>query len=242
MAAKGGADDRPWLLDLFSGAAIGADGYVRAGWRVRCVDNNPAALAWCPWEKMEADALEVLRDRDYLSMFQAIHASPPCQAFTAARELAKAQGKGNSKKAVDLLTPTLELLADIDIPWVVENVERSPLKGRGDVVRLCGSSFGLKVQRHRLFASNVSLVGTECDHATFEADPKTGKPRPWGVWYAPNDDIPSGGRSARSLEHGMEVMGVGRMVPWDHLKEGIPPAYTHHIGQQLMAHVKAVAA
>lgn len=240
MKAKGGVDDRPWMLDLGSGAGVGADGYVRAGWRIRCVDNNPRALEWCPWETVEADMLEVLADESYVRQHQAIHASPPCQRFTAARELARAQGKGDSEKAgVDLLTPVLEILATKyeDVPWVVENVPRSPLAGEAGVVQLCGSAFGLAVQRHRLFLSNGPLEGVACDHSAFPVDEERGKPRPWGVYYALGDDIPSGGRTCRTLEHAMECMGVGRRVPWELLKEGLPPAYTHHIGQQMIGWV-----
>jgi len=29
-------------------------------------------------------------------------------------------------------------------------------------------------------------------------------------------------------------MGVTRQVKWAELKEGIPPAYTHHLGMQLL--------
>lgn len=236
MVAKTG-QARPRLLDLFSCAGIGADGYVRAGFKVTCVDTDAKALAHCPWDKLEADALEVLRDREFLRRFDAIHASPPCQGFTAARELAKAQGKGDGAKTLDLLTPTLELLADVEIPWVVENVPRSPLAKMEGNVQLCGSAFGLGVQRHRLFLGNKPLEGVGCEHERFEADPVTGKPRPWGVYYAAGDNIPSGGRTARDVDHAMEVMGVGRRVPWDYLKEGLPPAYTEFIGKQMMGWV-----
>lgn len=237
VKAKGGKDARPRLLDLFSCAGVGADGYVRAGWRVTCVDTDAKALAWCPWETVCADAMEVLADREYLSQFDAIHASPPCQGFTAARELARAQGKGDGAKTLDLLTPTLEILQGVSVPWVVENVPRSPLAQHDDAAQLCGSAFGLKVQRHRLFLSNKMIEGVECDHSTFDEDPVTGRPRPWGVYYAASDNIPSGGRTARDVDHAMEVMGVGRRVPWEFLKEGLPPAYTHHVGKQLTAWV-----
>lgn len=238
MRFSKGPDKRPRLLDLFSCAGVGADGYVRAGWRVTCVDNDPRALEWCPWENVCADAMEVLRDHEFVSQFAAIHASPPCQGFTAARELARAQGKGDGARTLDLLTPTLELLRDIEIPWVVENVPRSPLAKMEGSVQLCGSAFGLKVQRHRLFLSNRPLKGVACKHEEFDVDEVSGKPRPWGVYYAAGDSIPSGGRTARDVSHAMEVMGVGRRVPWEFLKEGLPPAYTHHVGMQMKEHVR----
>lgn len=234
MVAKGGTDDRPELLDLFSCAGLGADGYVRAGYKVTCVDNDPKALEWATWDTIEADAMAVLRDWEWLNQFAVIHASPPCQLFSATRKLADAQGKGQGR-AVDLLTPTLAALRAYEdaggtAVWIVENVPRSPLKQMRHTM-LCGSSFGLKVQRHRLFASNVDLGdGPACVHGEFDVDPVSGKPRPWGVYYAPGDNIPSGGRTCRDLEHAMECMGVRRKVPWKYLCEGLPPAYTQWLG------------
>lgn len=225
---------RPLLLDAFSCAGIGADGYKAAGFDVVCLDNNEKALKWNPHHVVHGDAMRLLNDPGFMAQFDAIHASPPCQLFSATRRLADAQGKGQGR-AVDLLHPVLDLFDGLDTPYVIENVERSPLKAYG-AARLCGSAFGLKVQRHRLFLSNVTpLHGTECDHATFEPDPVTGKPRPWGVYYAKGDNIPSGGRTCLSVEHAMECMGVTREVPWKYLCEAIPPAFTEHIGAQLLA-------
>jgi hypothetical protein len=33
-------------------------------------------------------------------------------------------------------------------------------------------------------------------------------------------------------------MGVDRPLPWDSLKEGFPPAYTRHIGEQAARHIR----
>lgn len=208
------------LLDLFSGAGLAADGYHAAGFdSIVGVDINPQPNY--PYEFAQGDAIEALREWD-LGAFDAIHASPPCQAHTRAKHLRKAQG-GESKYP-DLLTPTLALLADVRIPWVVENVPGAP--GMDGAVVECGSAYGLGVRRHRLFLSNVPLVGSGCDHKA--------QGRPWGVYHVPNDAIPQGGRTARNVEHGREVMGVTRDVSWQELKEGFPPAYTEHIGEQLL--------
>ncbi len=223
------------MLDLCSCAGVGADGYVRAGFRVTCLDEDAKALRWCPWETVQRDALDALRDRVVMAQFDFVHASFPCQLFSATRQLAIAQGKGQGK-AIDLLTPGLELLRELDIPWVVENVPRSPVKDMAGAVQMCGSAFGLKVQRHRWFAASdeVKLTGTECCHAeAFDVDEVSGKPRPWGVYYAKGDEIPSGGRTCKTLEHGMECMGVGRRMPWEYLREGLPPVYTEMIGRQV---------
>lgn len=91
------------LLDLFCGAGLAADGYHAAGFdEIVGVDINPQPSY--PYGFIQGDALDVLRTWD-LTQFDAIHASPPCQAHTRAGHLRKAQG-GESKYA-DFLTPTL---------------------------------------------------------------------------------------------------------------------------------------
>ena len=220
------------LLDACSCSGLGADGYAAAGFEVVCLDNDPKALAHNSHPTVERDVLEALSDQRFLAEFDVIHASFPCQLFSATRQLAKAQGKGTGR-AIDLLTPGLELLRRWGGPYIVENVERSPLRDMPHV-RLCGSSWGLKVQRHRLFHTNVDgLTGSACDHSTFDIDPASGKPRPWGVYYAKGDNIPSGGRTCLTLEHALDCMGVEREVPWKYLCEGLPPVYTQHLGKQI---------
>lgn len=231
---------KPLLLDAFSCAGLGADGYAEH-FEVVCLDNDEKALKHNPHHVVCGDAMRLMNDPGFMAQFDAIHASPPCQLFSATRRLADAQGKGQGR-AVDLLTPVIDLFDGLDTPYVIENVERSPLRRMAGVVRLCGSSFGLKAQRHRLFLSNVPLVGSTCDHSTFDIDPVSGKPRPWGVYYCKGDNIPSGGRTCLTLEHGMECMGVSRSVPWKYLCEGLPPVYTSHLGAQLAAHLASEVA
>lgn len=230
---------KPLLLDAFSCAGLGADGFAEH-FEVVCVDNDPKALTHNPHHTVLGDAVQLLGDAGFMSQFKAVHASPPCQLFSATRRLADAQGKGQGR-AVDLLSPVLDLFDGLETPWVVENVPRSPLKRMG-AVQLCGSSWGLKVQRHRMFLSNVPLLALPCNHSTFDRDPFTGKPRPWGVYYAKGDNIPSGGRTCLSVEHAMEAMGVTREVPWKYLCEGLPPVYTSHVGAQLRQAIEEQAA
>ena len=158
-----------------------------------------------PYTHHVGDALAWLQSSEP-EQFDVLHASPPCQYFTRAKHLRTAQGGKSS--SLDLLTPTLELLRKkwSHKIWVVENVPG--------------------VRRHRLFVSNVSLEGSGCDHAA--------QGRPWGVYHVMGDSIPKGGRTAKTLEHGKEVMGVTQECTWNELKEGLPPTFTHHIGQQLL--------
>ena len=208
------------LLDLFCGAGMASDGYKQAGFDVEGVDVNPQPHYLYPFTQQ--DALELLAG-NYPERFDVIHASPPCQAHTRAKHLREAQG-GESKYS-DLLTPVLALLRSrwSHKVWVVENVPGAP--GMEEAAIECGSAYGLGVRRHRLFLSNRHLEGSGCRNKE--------QGRPWGVYHVMGDSIPKGGRTALNLDHGLEVMGVDRTIPWNSLKEGFPPAYTEHVGLQL---------
>lgn len=153
--------------------------------------------------------------------YDLIHASPPCQAFSIAGNLARAQGKQASK--VDLLAVTRWKLECSGVPYVIENVKGAPLI---DPVTLCGSMFGLKVRRHRLFESNRPLVRQgPCMHK------QQGKPV--GVYYVMGDSIPKGGTTAKTIEEASEAMGIDWMT-WNEIKEAVPPAYTQWLAPQLL--------
>ena len=226
------------VLDLFCGAGMAGDGYAQAGFEPTGVDI--ILRASYPYRFVWANALAVLGDRTFVSQFDLIHASPPCQAHTRAKHLREAQG-GTSRHG-DLLTPTLRLLRSYNVPWVVENVPGSP--GMEDAVVECGSAYGLKVRRHRLFLASFPLVGSGCRHA------EQGKPV--GVYHVMGDTCKGickktgklviGGSTANTEEEGLEAMGVDRSLSWDELKEGFPPAYTRHIGEQAIAYITQRAA
>jgi DNA (cytosine-5)-methyltransferase 1 len=103
---------RPLLLDLFCGAGGAAMGYHRAGFDVVGVDVNPQPNY--PFHFVQADAMALFD----LSMFDAIHASPPCQQFTAYRR----RGAGVGDAYPDLIAATRDLLRGSGLPYVIENV------------------------------------------------------------------------------------------------------------------------
>ena len=106
-------------------------------------------------------------------------------------------------------------------PYVIENVPGAPLI---NPVQLCGSAFGLKVRRHRLFESNLELQGTQCFHKE--------QGRPIGIYGSMRDEIPGGGHTAKTMPEAEQAMGIDWMI-WGELVEAIPPAYTREIGKQL---------
>lgn len=214
------------LLDLFCGGGGASVGYHNAGFEVTGVDIK--AQPDYPFTFIQKDAMEVLTDLEFLFQFDVIHASPPCQVFTRARHLMKAQG--NSTDKPDLVEAVKDALIAWGGTYVIENVPGAPIEG----ITLCGSSFGLKVRRHRIFESNKKLFDLPHFHK------EQGKPI--GV-YGSMGDQPQGedkatgkyvygGTVAKTLEEGQFAMGI-HWLKWQQLKESIPPAYTEFIGQQL---------
>lgn len=236
---------KPRLLDLFCGAGGAARGYQLAGFEVVGVDIAQQPN-YCGELFIQADALEYLVGDGYdmalddwrplYTPFDAIHASPPCQAFTAYRRT------GNVGEYPDLIAPLRALLNATGLPWVMENVAGAPLERP---LMLCGSMFDLDVQRHRYFESNVPL----------------GRPV-WGcrhrIW--PPDRFP-GGRSVQrtgkstglvraSVEIGswdiplavqQKAMGGLDWMSLEELSEAIPCDYTKFIGNQLLVQAKQAA-
>ena len=207
----------PRVLDLFCGAGGASMGYAKAGYEVVGMDIKHGKRY--PFEYIRRDVM-TLRPED-LEGFDLIHASPPCQTYSVTKHLRVAQGKGTSKQ--DLLSQVRSLLIVSEIPYVIENVKGAPLI---DPVQLCGSAFGLKVRRHRLFESSMELRGTDCHHK------EQGKPV--GIYGSMRDEIPGGGHTAKTMPEAHEAMGIDWMI-WGELVEAIPPAYTHYIGQQIMS-------
>jgi DNA (cytosine-5)-methyltransferase 1 len=240
----------PRLLDLFCGAGGAAVGYHRAGFEVVGIDSNPQPHY--PYEFHQLDAMALVQDRSNgcwhegvgsclpgmssvcLGHFDAIHASPPCQAFTSMRSVAKA--RGSTKQHPEFVDPIRQKLVGWGGPWVIENVPGAPMR---NYVTLCGSMFGLGVRRHRLFETNWLVVAPpHCQHDGHEfvgvygdhAD-RINRPHPDGHNRSPK---------TRDLAEAQAAMGIDWM-PWKPLAQAIPPAYTEYLGLQLVEQLKAVA-
>lgn len=124
------------------------------------------------------------------------------------------------------------LLTASGLPYAIENVVGAPMPA---AFVLCGSMFGLRVRRHRLFETNPMMLVPPHAHRV--------------------DDHPvlvTGGRLSRALraerpwthnttaDEARDAMGIDWMTR-DELSEAIPPAYTEWIGAHLLAAVEATA-
>jgi DNA (cytosine-5)-methyltransferase 1 len=206
-------------------------GYSRVGFDVIGVDIKPQPNY--PFEFIEADALQLLRSAidgayqwkpDWLDQFDAIHASPPCQrwadGFVTYRD-----------EHPDLIAPLRPLLEASGLPYVIENVKRSPLMPHA--VLVCAGALGcvsgdLQLHRHRRFEANFPLMGMAC-----------ARQRRLTVSVVGNG-TPSGNRKTigrnPSIDEKREAMGITWTTRAE-LSEAIPPAMTEFIGHQLLQHL-----
>lgn len=120
---------KPKLLDLFCCAGGASVGYGDAGFEIVGVDIDPQPHY--PFKFIRADALTL--DPDFIASFDAIHASPPCQAYS---DLAKRNR--NAHQWPRLIEPIREILVRSGLPYVIENVDGAPLV---NPVVLCGTMF-----------------------------------------------------------------------------------------------------
>lgn len=215
------------LLDLFCGAGGAGVGYHRAGFHVVGVDLHPQ-LDY-PFTSVVADA------RDFLAAnwrnFDAIHASPPCQASSA---LTKGTNKG--REYVNLIPEVRRLLKATGLPTVMENVQGSDL--RRDLT-LCGEMFGLQVIRHRYFEID-GFTATAPVHK-----PHRGRVRGWrhGQYHdGPYMAVYGEGGGKGSVAEWQQAMGIDWTDDRKAIAEAIPPAYSEWIGLELRAYLEAVAA
>lgn len=209
------------LLDLFAGAGGAAMGYHRAGWEVTCIDIAPQPRN--PFTFVQADAIHYLAE--HWQDYDAVHASPPCQRYSGM----SACRPGLADEYPDLIAATRGLLELTGLPYVIENVPRSPL--RPDLV-LCGHMFGLKLYRHRVFETNTFMWQPEHVKHVIPAS-KAGHWKPGTIISISGHVSP--------IAVAKEAMGIDWMSR-DELSEAIPPAMTEFIGTQLITHLQEAAA
>lgn len=222
---------KPLLLDLFCGGGGCSKGYYDAGFEVIGVDIAPQPHY--PYTFYQDDALHVLDillsggmwHGYVLADFAVIHASPECKAYTNCN----LSPKENYLKLIGEVRIRVQASKK---PYVIENVMGAKHDMQASLM-LCGSMFDLPVQRHRLFETNIFLHPPKpCNH----------KNTTIGVYGHSIWDSSIAGTTRKDgkirpgtvpMERGRAAMGIDWMT-MNELAEAIPPAYTQHIGTQLL--------
>lgn len=211
---------KPRLLDLFCGAGGAGMGYSQAGFEVVGVDHNRQPNY--PFEFIQADCLAL--ETAFLCAFDAIHASPPCQKHTK-KTATWGRTRVHWPEHLDLIPQTRTMLVASGLPYIIENVMGAPVKAS---LMLCGTMFGLRITKHRVFESNIPLAPpmAGCDHRDV-FNPWQGKGRTAAEFRLAQGTpwIPTGGGASRKAG-----------VTGD-LYNAIPPAFTLHIGRELLRHL-----
>lgn len=215
------------VLDAFSGAGGAAKGYALALGDVEIVGVDLKRQPRYPYRFVQGDALEYIRAHG--REFDVIHASPPCHDHSTVGRQFAPRGTGW------LLAATIDVLRDVGRPYVVENVEGARWPDDAPTFRLCGSSFGLDLRRHRRFHASFDVTAPPCDHAwqTPRFPSLRNNLRKAGV-LSPVVGVHGNAQFPGDRELRMRAMGIDWMT-LDELNQAIPPAYTAWIASQWLA-------
>jgi DNA (cytosine-5)-methyltransferase 1 len=205
------------ILDLCCGAGGAAWGLHQAFPDAEIVGVDIRPQKNYPFTFVQGDALEF-----DLSGFDFVWASPPCQRYSTV------SGPGRKRcpeRYPDLLAPVRARLIANGAPWIIENVEGAPVR---TVVRLCGSSFGLDVRRHRLFEAPFLMMAPACRHnlqrPRFRSLDSRQKTLASVIGVHGHLNYPG------EAELRCKAMGIDWMTQ-EELTQAIPPAYARHLAQ-----------
>jgi hypothetical protein len=210
------------VLDLFCGAGGVSAGWHAAGFDVHGVDIDPQPDY--PFGFTRADALTF-----DLTGWDVVVASPVCKRYSTATP--EDRREAHPDQVGPMRHRLVEAVSSPGGPavYVIENVPGAPL---ADPVLVCGDTLRLGVRRHRLFESNVPLVGTGCHHDRGRpAVPVYGS---YGQRVTRADPADPG--PPRGTEAARQAMGIDWM-PWPALTQAIPPAYAFWVAVQVRAHL-----
>lgn len=199
-------------LDLFCCGGGAGMGLKQAGFDVVGVDINQQPKY--PFKFIKSCAIDFLKNTD-LSEFDFLWASPPCQAHTKAKKL-----QGNEHEC--FIERVRELFERSGKPWCIENVVGAPLK---NPILLCGTMFGIKTYRHRLFECSFPIK--QPYHPPHrQKQVKMGRPVKDG------DYIQIVGHFS-GVKYAQKVMGID-WLGQNELREAIPPCYSKFIAETFL--------
>lgn len=209
------------ILDMYCGAGGASMGYSLAYPNAHITGMDIRPQPDYPFDFIQQDCTLITIQQ--LQYYNLIHASPPCQALTTASNRWRGYG-GIADNHSNLIPLTIQQLANSTIDYIIENVPGAKQYMPNPTV-LRGGIFGLQVDRPRLFISNRQLVKPRY-HRLYDSI---------GVYGALDGRLlsnTSGQYAPRSLDEAQRAMGIDWMQ-WEQLKEAIPPAYTHYLGNGL---------
>jgi DNA (cytosine-5)-methyltransferase 1 len=202
-------------LDLFCKQGGVSRGLAKAGFDVTGVDIDPQPLY--PYNFIQADATAYQLDG-----YDFYWASPPCQRYSRLKGLTKRQ-------YADLVSIIRDRLAATSKPFVIENVPGSPLVNS---LLLCGTMFGLKVRRHRLFECHPPIYPLLPPHGCRGKAGFTNAYRGVSSFKAGAKLLCIVGHNF-SVSEAREAMGIDWMDR-EGLREAIPPVMAKFIGLAMM--------
>lgn len=208
-------------LDVCCAAGGATRGYMDAGFVVVGVDITPQPN-FPGGQFLEMDGLEL--DPEFIRTFDLVHVSPPCQGYSTAGNRWPALGHPR------LIAAFRALLQTAGVPYVIENVPGAKRELHNPIC-LSGGSFGLQVERPRLFETSFPCAEPKyvkvADSIAVYGDKASG--RNVGLY---------GQRIAQTLQEARDAMGIDWMN-WDEIVEAIPPAYTRWIADQYLNPVES---
>lgn len=245
--------DAPVVFDWYCGEGGVSRGWVDAGATVVGGDLAPSRLARYPFPHWQGDAIEgmtTLLDGGTLTLSTgrritagdiAVHVgSPPCTGYSRGT----AAIPDRLTRYDRLIAVTREAFEATGRPYVIENVEDAAPELRHPLT-LCGSEFGLTavdtdgtvltMKRHRLFESNVPLLGAG---GCLGHGPRERRQTAGAYGGARRDkvearEVRKGGYVPKDVDVLRSLLGT----PWMS-EEGcflsIPPVYARHIAEQVL--------
>lgn len=217
------------------------------------VDTNPAHLEAYPVDCPNAlqvctDAVAFIADNGHSYAF--LHNSPTCTGYSQGT----AALPDRLARYDRLIGVTREACLSTGRPYVIENVVSKDTRAElVDPVMLCWTEFyrpgsvldsdgtPLWARRHRLFESNVPLFRAGgCQHPKgMQCAGLYGAARrdPWEARH-----IRKGGYVPPSIDVLRALADIDWVWDEEALFLAIPPAYTEHIGRQVLDHIEEAAA
>lgn len=144
-----------------------------------------------------------------------IWASPPCQAYSSTTS----QFRNKGKKYPDLIKQTRKLIKNKS--YCIENVISAPLNY---TLFLCGTMFGLKLYRHRIFEMN--FICHSLKHF-----PHKGQQTCKSIYGSKE-----GKKTVKEWQNVMEINWIGKKM----ISQAIPPAYSKYIMSEFLKKRKGI--